>query len=160
MPSLNNDALTNGLITVRSFGSVHETVQRLMIALDRRGMIVYAHIDHAKEAAAVNIAIRPTHLFVVGYREAEFSIACAKSASWYRAASKNPRLGRCRWRSFAHLHRSSLARRPLRHERNLFPARSHGRLFGWHCRGGEETVIDCPSPAGESGEQLKRRQGL
>jgi len=42
-----------------------------MIALDRRGMIVYAHIDHAKEAAAVNIAIRPTHLFVVGYREAD-----------------------------------------------------------------------------------------
>ena len=34
-------------------------------------MIVYAHIDHGKEAAAVDVTIRPTHLFVVGYREAD-----------------------------------------------------------------------------------------
>ena len=34
-------------------------------------MIVYAHIDHGKEAAAVDVTIKPTHLFVVGYREAD-----------------------------------------------------------------------------------------
>jgi uncharacterized protein (DUF302 family) len=40
----------SGVISVRSPLSLRETVKNLLIAVERRGMIVFARIDHAKAA--------------------------------------------------------------------------------------------------------------
>ena len=63
--------LESGVISVRSFLSSAETIKNLLIGVDRRGMIVFARIDHAKAAKETSRSLRPAHLFVFGYPEAE-----------------------------------------------------------------------------------------
>jgi uncharacterized protein (DUF302 family) len=61
----------NGLVSVRSSLSMAETVKHLVVALERRGMVLFARIDHAKAASEVGLKLRPEELFVFGYPEAE-----------------------------------------------------------------------------------------
>ena len=61
----------SGIISVRSPFSLEETIKNLLVAVERRGMIVFAHIDHAKAAEETGLRLRPTELFVFGYPEAE-----------------------------------------------------------------------------------------
>lgn len=61
----------SGVISVRSPLSLGETVKNLLIAVERRGMIVFARIDHAKAAEETGLKLRPAELFVFGYPEAE-----------------------------------------------------------------------------------------
>jgi uncharacterized protein (DUF302 family) len=61
----------NGVISIRSSASLIETIERLLVALARRGMVIYAGIDHAKEPEAVGLRLRPTRLFVAGYPDAD-----------------------------------------------------------------------------------------
>ena len=60
----------SGVISVRSPLSLRETVKNLLIAVERRGMIVFARIDHAKAAEETGLKLRPAELFVFGYPEA------------------------------------------------------------------------------------------
>ena len=61
----------SGVISVRSPLSLAETVKNLLIAVERRGMVVFARIDHAKAAEETGRRLRPAQLFVFGYPEAE-----------------------------------------------------------------------------------------
>ena len=61
----------SGVISVRSPLSLTDTVKNLLIAVERRGMIVFARIDHAKAAEETGRRLRPAQLFVFGYPEAE-----------------------------------------------------------------------------------------
>ena len=80
----------SGVISVRSPLSLAETIKNLLIAVERRGMIVFARVDHAKAAEEVGLRLRPAQLFVFGYPEAEaplskkyrFSVSIFPSACW------------------------------------------------------------------------------
>ena len=61
----------SGVISVRSRLSLAETIKNLLIAIERRGMTVFARIDHAKAAGDTGPKLRPEQLFVFGYPEAE-----------------------------------------------------------------------------------------
>jgi uncharacterized protein (DUF302 family) len=61
----------DGLITVCSTVSLAETVKGLLVAVERRGMAIYAKIDYTQEAERVGVPLRPTRLFIFGYTEAE-----------------------------------------------------------------------------------------
>lgn len=56
----------DGLITVRSNNGPEETMNRFEAEARRRGLTVFAHVDHAAGAAAVGLALRPTELLVFG----------------------------------------------------------------------------------------------
>jgi len=64
----------NGLISVLSSLSFAKTIANLLIALERRGMTIHARIDHAANAAAAGLVLRPTQLFIFNYPEVEGAI--------------------------------------------------------------------------------------
>jgi uncharacterized protein (DUF302 family) len=56
----------DSLVTVRSPYSVQETVDRLVEAVTRHGLTVFARIDHAANAVEVGMPLRPTQLLIFG----------------------------------------------------------------------------------------------
>jgi uncharacterized protein (DUF302 family) len=56
----------DGLVTVASRHSVAETIDRLVGAVERAGLKVFARIDHAAGAAAEGFQLRPTELLIFG----------------------------------------------------------------------------------------------
>jgi uncharacterized protein (DUF302 family) len=56
----------NGLITLPSRYAALETMDRLLAALNKRQMTLFARIDHAAGAAAVGLSLRPTEAVVFG----------------------------------------------------------------------------------------------
>ena len=56
----------NGLIHTQSLRSVDETVQRLRSALESKGIMIFATIDHSGEAAKVGMEMHPTKLVIFG----------------------------------------------------------------------------------------------
>ena len=58
--------MTNGLITVASNFSVRETIDRLIAAITPLGLLVFARIDHAANAVAAGLVLRPTELLIFG----------------------------------------------------------------------------------------------
>lgn len=57
----------NGMVTVASDVSVHETIDRLAVAVTKAGLRVFARIDHAEGAAQVDMPLRPTELLLFGH---------------------------------------------------------------------------------------------
>jgi uncharacterized protein (DUF302 family) len=55
-----------GLITVASDWSVGETIDRLQAAVTAAGLLVFARIDHADNAAQAGMRLRPTELLIFG----------------------------------------------------------------------------------------------
>jgi len=55
-----------GLVTIRSAFGPEETTSRFEAELRAKGMMVFAHIDHAAGAAAVGLPLRPTDLLIFG----------------------------------------------------------------------------------------------
>jgi uncharacterized protein (DUF302 family) len=55
-----------GLISIASRYSAAETMQRLLAALNKRDFTVFARIDHAANAAAVGMPLRPTEVVLFG----------------------------------------------------------------------------------------------
>ena len=55
-----------GLVSVTSRFAVAETMQRLLAALKKRDMTVFARIDHAANAAMVGMELRPTEVVLFG----------------------------------------------------------------------------------------------
>lgn len=64
----------HGLISVRSSVSFARTLANLLIALERRGMTVEARIDHAANAAAEGLRLRPAQLVIFNYPEVEGAV--------------------------------------------------------------------------------------
>lgn len=56
----------NGMVHLSSPYAVSETLVRLESALQKRGLTVFARIDHAGEAEKVGMKMRPTVLIVFG----------------------------------------------------------------------------------------------
>jgi uncharacterized protein (DUF302 family) len=56
----------DGLISLPSRYSARETMQRLLAALAARNMRVFARVDHAANAAAVGMPLRPTEMVLFG----------------------------------------------------------------------------------------------
>ena len=55
-----------GLVTIRSNHGPEETMNRFEMEVSRRGMMVFARIDHAAGAAAAGLPLRPTDLLIFG----------------------------------------------------------------------------------------------
>jgi uncharacterized protein (DUF302 family) len=68
------DSQAQGLISVRSAVSFAKTLANLLIALERRGMTIEARIDHAANAHAAGLSLRPTQLIIFNYPEVEGAI--------------------------------------------------------------------------------------
>lgn len=56
----------NGLTTLPSRRSAGETMERLLAALAARNMTVFARIDHAANAVAAGMSLRPTEVVLFG----------------------------------------------------------------------------------------------
>ena len=55
-----------GLVSVASHYSASETMERLLAALKKRDLAVFARVDHAAGAAAVGMPLRPTEVVLFG----------------------------------------------------------------------------------------------
>lgn len=55
-----------GLKTIQSDYSVTETVEILKKAIEKQGWHLFAHIDHAKQAADKGLKLRPTQVILFG----------------------------------------------------------------------------------------------
>jgi uncharacterized protein (DUF302 family) len=55
-----------GIISVASRFSVPETLDRLQVALEAKGIRVFARIDHSGEAEKVGLQMPPTQLLIFG----------------------------------------------------------------------------------------------
>ncbi len=56
----------DGLITIESSFGPQETMKRLEAEIGAKGMTVFAHVDHAANAATVSLPLRPTDLLIFG----------------------------------------------------------------------------------------------
>ena len=56
----------DGLISLASNHPVRETMDRLEAVLREKGITIFARIDHAAGAAAVDMPLRPTELVIFG----------------------------------------------------------------------------------------------
>ena len=56
----------SGLVSIRSGNSVKVTIDRLETMLKAKGITTFARIDHAANAAAVGMPLRPTELLIFG----------------------------------------------------------------------------------------------
>jgi len=56
----------NGLVSVQSRLAARETTDKLLAALAKRKLTVFARIDHAAGAASVGLALRPTAVVIFG----------------------------------------------------------------------------------------------
>jgi uncharacterized protein (DUF302 family) len=56
----------DGLVTVKSTFGPEETMNRYEAEVHAKGMIVFAHVDHAAGAAAAGLPLRPTDLLIFG----------------------------------------------------------------------------------------------
>jgi uncharacterized protein (DUF302 family) len=60
----------NGLVSVTSQHSARDTIERLIAALGKRNLTVFARIDHAAGAASVGLSLRPTEVVLFGNPQA------------------------------------------------------------------------------------------
>jgi uncharacterized protein (DUF302 family) len=56
----------DGLITLSSRYPASDTMERLLAALAKRSMTVFARIDHAAGAASAGLSLRPTEVVLFG----------------------------------------------------------------------------------------------
>ena len=56
----------DGLITLSSRYPARDTIDRLLAALAKRNMTVFARIDHAAGAASAGLSLRPTEVVIFG----------------------------------------------------------------------------------------------
>jgi uncharacterized protein (DUF302 family) len=61
-----DQATNNGIIDKPSNHSVDETVEKLKGILQRKGVTLFAMVDHSGEAAKVGMKMRPTKLLIFG----------------------------------------------------------------------------------------------
>jgi uncharacterized protein (DUF302 family) len=57
----------DGLTSRESQFSVEETIDRLAAGAERAGLMVFARIDHAANAAQIGTPLRPTQLLIFGH---------------------------------------------------------------------------------------------
>lgn len=55
-----------GLVTLKSNDSVEDTANKLKALIESKGMKIFATVDHQKNAAGVDMALRPTQVIMFG----------------------------------------------------------------------------------------------
>jgi uncharacterized protein (DUF302 family) len=70
-----------GLINIPSSHSVDETVEKLKVILQSKGITLFALIDHSGEAAKVGMKMRPTKLLIFGNPKAGTPLMLAAPSS-------------------------------------------------------------------------------
>ena len=95
----------DGLVSVKSPYSAKETMNRLEELVKKRGLKVFARIDHAAGAASIGKSLRPTELLIFGNPQGGTPfMECAQSAgiddggravARHRPAAQGAGLGRC-----------------------------------------------------------------
>ena len=55
-----------GIITLESNYSVKETANKFESIIEKKGLTLFARIDHQQNAAGVNLELRPTELIIFG----------------------------------------------------------------------------------------------
>ena len=58
--------MADGLTTIRSSHGPKDTMNRIEAEVKARGMSVFARIDHAAGATAVELSLRPTEVLIFG----------------------------------------------------------------------------------------------
>ena len=61
-----SDLAVADLVTLSSAHGATETVERLTALLARKGIELFAHIDHAAAARKVGLTLRPTQVLIFG----------------------------------------------------------------------------------------------
>lgn len=56
----------NGLVIRQSAFGPAETLDRLQAVLDKKGLTIFARVDHAAGASKAGLALRPTQLLIFG----------------------------------------------------------------------------------------------
>jgi uncharacterized protein (DUF302 family) len=56
----------DGLVSIASRHSARDTVDRLMAAVTKRSLTIFARVDHAAGAANAGLSLRPTEVIVFG----------------------------------------------------------------------------------------------
>ena len=56
----------DGLISIASQHSARDSVERLIAALAKRNLTVFARVDHAAGAASIGLPLRPTEVVIFG----------------------------------------------------------------------------------------------
>lgn len=64
--SKDNHTADNGLVTMKSHHTVTDTADKLEALLTKKGMTVFARIDHSAGAKKVGKSLRPTELVIFG----------------------------------------------------------------------------------------------
>ena len=72
--------MTEPLVTVTSSRRFQETLDALVGALDRRSVPVFARIDHAANATAAGLELRPTTVVIFGSAKAGTPLMQAQQA--------------------------------------------------------------------------------
>lgn len=76
-----NALAAEGLINVKSAHDVNTTADRLESVLKKKGMTVFARINHSAAAKKVGISLRPTQLVIFGNPKVGSPLmACASTA--------------------------------------------------------------------------------
>jgi uncharacterized protein (DUF302 family) len=61
-----NPSSPEGVVTLRSAHTAHETIDNLERILQEKGVRVFARIDQREEAEQVGLTLRPTELLIFG----------------------------------------------------------------------------------------------
>jgi uncharacterized protein (DUF302 family) len=72
--------MTEPLVTVASGRGFQDTLDALVSGLDRRGVPVFARIDHAANAKAAGLELRPTTVVIFGSAKAGTPLMQAQQA--------------------------------------------------------------------------------
>ena len=71
----------NGMVDIPSNHSVTETVERLQVILQAKGVTLFAVIDHSGEAEKIGMKMRPTKLLIFGNPKAGTPLMLAGPSS-------------------------------------------------------------------------------
>jgi uncharacterized protein (DUF302 family) len=59
--------MEDGLVTIISRRSARDTIDALVEAIAKAGLMIFARVDHAANAASVGVTLRPTELLMFGH---------------------------------------------------------------------------------------------
>ncbi|WP_350558031.1 DUF302 domain-containing protein [Psychrobacter sp. CAL346-MNA-CIBAN-0220] len=72
----------DGLVTLESDYSVKETADRFLSIIENKGLTLFTRIDHQKNAAGVNLELRPTEVIIFGNPKAGTALMqCAQNVA-------------------------------------------------------------------------------
>ena len=97
----------DGLIAVKSPFAAKETMDRFEANAKKRGLNIFARIDHAAGAAKIGKTLRPTEVLIFGNPQGG-TFHGMRTVGWHRPPAESARVARRSRPSLARLQRSRL----------------------------------------------------